>query len=124
MADYLIIGIGGFIGSIARYVLTVWIRDKWGMGLPIGTFVVNISGSFLIGLVTTVLMMRHIIDPQWRLFIVVGFLGAYTTFSTFEIETSTLLKQGETLAAALYVVFSVIIGYIALKLGDAAGRVI
>jgi CrcB protein len=122
MADFFIIGIGGFIGAIARYVLAVWITERWGMGFPLGTLVINVSGSLLIGLVTSFLTAKNIIDPQWRLLIVVGFLGAYTTFSTFEFETDALLKQGETAAAVLYVALSVVIGFIALRIGDAIGK--
>ncbi|MBF0458302.1 MAG: fluoride efflux transporter CrcB [Nitrospirae bacterium] len=122
MAEYLIIGIGGFIGAIARYALALWITGKWGKVFPLGTFVINVSGSFLIGLVMSTLAARNIVDPHWRLFIVVGFLGAYTTFSAFEFEIGSLLKQGEMFAAMLYMSLSVIVGFIALKIGDALGK--
>ncbi|WP_420263674.1 fluoride efflux transporter CrcB [Candidatus Magnetominusculus dajiuhuensis] len=122
MGDYLLIGIGGAVGAIARYALALWITGKWGRVFPLGTFVINISGSFLIGFVMSILAARNIIDPQWRLLIVVGFLGGYTTFSAFEFETGTLLKQGESLAAMLYVALSVIVGFIALRIGDALGK--
>ncbi|MBF0554773.1 MAG: fluoride efflux transporter CrcB [Nitrospirae bacterium] len=122
MADYLIIGAGGAVGAISRYALALWITGKWGRVFPLGTFVINVSGSFLIGLVMSVLAAKNIIDPQWRLLIVVGFLGGYTTFSAFEFETGALLKQGEALAAMLYVGLSVIVGFIALIIGDALGK--
>ncbi|MBF0487840.1 MAG: fluoride efflux transporter CrcB [Nitrospirae bacterium] len=122
MGDYLLIGIGGAVGAIARYALAFWIIGKWGRVFPLGTFVINVSGSFLIGFVMSILAARNIIDPQWRLLIVVGFLGGYTTFSAFEFETGTLLKQGESLAAMLYVALSVIVGFIALRIGDALGK--
>ncbi|MBF0567699.1 MAG: fluoride efflux transporter CrcB [Nitrospirae bacterium] len=122
MGDYLLIGIGGAVGAIARYALALWITGKWGRVFPLGTFVINISGSFLIGFVMSILAARNIIDPQWRLLIVVGFLGGYTTFSAFEFETGALVKQGESLAAMLYVALSVIVGFIVLRIGDALGK--
>ncbi len=118
MMDILIIGIGGFIGSVARYGMAVWIGQRWGRVFPLGTFVINVSGSFVIGLLMTLFTERLLVNPQWRLLLVVGFLGAYTTFSTFEYETGTLVRDGEWLIAAMNVVFSVTVGFIALKLGE------
>ena len=116
--NYLIIGVGGFAGAITRYALAVWIGQRWGRSFPLGTFVINISGSLLIGLLMPLLTERFIVNPQWRLLLVVGFLGAYTTFSTFEYETGTLLKDGEWLFASLNVILSVAVGFIALKIGE------
>jgi CrcB protein len=122
MIKYLVIGSGGFIGAIARYVLAAWIGEKWGRTFPLGTFVINVSGSFLIGLLMTLLAERFIVNPEWRLFLVVGFLGAYTTFSTFEYETGGLVRDGEWLLAALNVTLSVFAGFVALKLGEAMAK--
>jgi CrcB protein len=119
---YLLIGVGGFIGAITRYILAVWIGERWGRSFPLGTFVINVSGSFLIGLLMTLLAERFMVNPQWRLLLVVGFLGAYTTFSTFEYETGALLKDGELLLAGLNVVFSVLAGFVALKLGEVIAK--
>ncbi len=120
--NYLIIGAGGFVGAIARYVLALWIGQRWGRSFPLGTFVINISGSFLIGLLMTLMAERFTENPQWRLLLVVGFLGAYTTFSTFEYETGALLKDGEWLYAGLNVILSVSVGFIALKLGEVIAK--
>ncbi len=120
--NYLIIGIGGFIGAIARYEIAIWIGQRWGRTFPLGTFVINVTGSFLIGLLMTLMTERIIENPQWRLLLVVGFLGAYTTFSTFEYETGALLKDGEWLYASLNVIGSVIVGFIALKLGEVIAK--
>ena len=120
--NYLVIGVGGFVGAIARYVLAVWIGQRWGRSFPLGTFVINVSGSFLIGLLMTILAERFTENPQWRLLLVVGFLGAYTTFSTFEYETGALLKDGEWLYAGVNVIGSVFVGFIALKLGEIIAR--
>ena len=118
MINFLTIGIGGFLGAIARYGVAVWIGRQWGRSFPLGTFVVNVSGSFLIGLLMSLFTERFMVNPQWRLLFVVGFLGAYTTFSTFEYETGTLLRDGEWLIATLNIVLSVLVGFAALKLGE------
>ncbi len=116
--NYLIVGAGGFVGAITRYMLAVWIGQRWGRSFPLGTFVINVTGSFLIGLLMTLMAERIIENPQWRLLLVVGFLGAYTTFSTFEYETGALLRDSEWLYASLNVIGSVLVGFIALKLGE------
>lgn len=122
MINYLIVGIGGFIGAIARYAIGAWIGQKWGRSFPLGTFFVNVSGSFFIGLLMSLFTERFMVNPQWRLLLVVGFLGAYTTFSTFEYETGGLIKDGEWLIALLNIVFSVVAGFAALKLGEVIAK--
>ena len=122
MANIFIIGIGGFLGAISRYGVALWIGQRWGRNFPLGTFLINISGSFLIGLLMSLFTERFMVNPQWRLLLVVGFLGAYTTFSTFEYETGALMKDGEWLIAGLNVVLSVFAGFIALKLGEVIAK--
>lgn len=122
MVNILIIGLGGFLGAIARYGAAVWIGERWGRNFPLGTFVINVSGSFLIGLLMSLFTERFMVNPQWRLMLVVGFLGAYTTFSTFEYETGALLKDGEWLVALMNVVLSVVAGFVALKLGEVLAK--
>jgi len=122
MMNVLVIGIGGFVGAVARYGIAGWIGQRWGRSFPLGTFVINVSGSFLIGLLMTLMAERFTENPQWRLLLVVGFLGAYTTFSTFEYETGALLKDGEWLFAGLNVDLSVIVGFAALKLGEVMAK--
>ncbi|MHB8880856.1 MAG: fluoride efflux transporter CrcB [Thermodesulfovibrionales bacterium] len=116
--NILIVGAGGFLGAIARYAVALWIGQNWGRSFPLGTFVINVSGSLLIGLFMPLVTERFMVNPQWRLFFAVGFLGAYTTFSTFEFETGNLLKDGELALAALNVVLSVVAGFAALKVGN------
>lgn len=122
ITNCLIIGIGGFIGAVARYAMAIWIGNRWGRSFPLGTFVINVSGSFLIGLLMALLTEKLLVSPYWRLLLVVGFLGAYTTFSTFEYETGKLLEHGETLIAALNVVLSVLLGFAALKIGEVIAK--
>ena len=124
MANYFIIGIGGFLGAITRYVVSAWIGQRWGRSFPLGTFAINVSGSFLIGLLMSLFTERFMVNPQWRLFLTVGFLGAYTTFSTFEYETGTLLKDGEWLVAALNIGLSVVAGFAALKIGEIISKAV
>lgn len=118
LLNIFIIGIGGFLGAICRYGVALWIGQRWGRSFPLGTFVVNITGSLLIGLLMPLLTERFMTNPQWRMFLAVGFLGAYTTFSTFEYETGALLKDGEWLIAGLNAALSVVVGFFALKMGE------
>ena len=120
----IIVGIGGFVGAIVRYALAVWIGQAWGRTFPLGTFVINVSGSFLIGLLMTLFTERYAFDPAWRLLFVVGFLGAYTTFSTFEYETGKLINDSEWFFAAMNVVLSVTAGFVALKFGEVLAKII
>jgi fluoride exporter len=122
MNNILIVGIGGFLGAVARYAIAIWIGQKWGRSFPMGTFVINVSGSFLIGLLMVLFTERYLVNPQWRLLLVVGFLGAYTTFSTFEYETGSLLKDGEWMMALLNIVGSVVAGFVALKMGEVIAK--
>jgi fluoride exporter len=122
MSKYLWVGIGGFAGSIARYALGVWIYDRLGTRFPYGTFVINITGCFLIGVILTVLDSRIGVPPAWRLAIPIGFIGAYTTFSTFEYETFRSVHSGQASIGLLNIALSVIVGYFAVWLGVMAGR--
>jgi len=118
MANYIIIGLGGFLGAVSRYIVALWIGQKWGRIFPLGTFFVNISGCFFISLLMSLFTEKFMVSPQVRLFLIIGFLGAYTTFSTFEYETGNLVKDGEWFIALSNVILSVIAGFGALKLGE------
>ena len=111
MDKYLLVGLGGFLGAIARYALGGWAAEKWGGGFPYRTLLINVSGSFVLGLFLAVTASRLPLDPRWRLFFAVGFLGAYTTFSTFTYETVQLLLANNWRPALAYVGVSNVLGF-------------
>ena len=119
MDKYLVVLAGAGLGGLARYTLGTWIMARSGGRFPLGTFLINISGSFLIGLLMTLLTERWQPHPNWRLFLVVGVLGGYTTFSTLEYETLQAVRDGERWMGLLYVTGSVLFGYLAVWLGVA-----
>lgn len=121
MATALWVGIGGFMGAIARYVVAGW-ASRADETFPWGTFAVNISGSFLLGFVIGLMGERFAVHPDLRIGITVGFIGAYTTFSTFALETFELGETKAFAVAALNVIASVGVGLAAIWAGLAAGR--
>jgi len=114
---YIMVMLGGASGALVRYVLGTAIMARLGTRFPIGTLVINVSGSFLIGALMTLLTERLQPHPNWRLLLVVGFLGGYTTFSSFEWESLTLVRDGGRWLGLLNIVGSVVFGYIAVWLG-------
>lgn len=119
MDRYLVVLAGAGLGGLTRYALGTWIMARSGVRFPLGTFLINISGSFFIGLLMTLLTERLHPHPNWRLFLVVGVLGGYTTFSSFEYETLQAVRDGERWMGLLYVAGSVLLGYVAVWLGAA-----
>ena len=122
MLRYVMIAIGGAIGAIARFWVAAYVGQRMGTRFPYGTFLINISGSFLIGLIMTVLTERTHLSPNWRYLIPIGFIGAYTTFSTFEFETLRAMQDGQFIGGAMNVVASVLVGFLMVWLGVLAGR--
>jgi fluoride exporter len=121
LLKYLVVGVGGFLGAIARYMLGTYIGSRYGVRFPYGTFVINMSGCFLIGLIVT-LLARTTASPYWRYLIPIGFIGAYTTFSTFEYETLRAVQDGQVITGLLNVALSVTVGFAAVWAGTAIGR--
>jgi len=119
---YLLILLGGGVGSLARYVAGSAISSRLGARFPVGTMVVNVTGCFLIGLVMTELTERLHPHPYWRLVLVVGFLGGYTTFSSFEWETFSAVRDGGFWIGLANIVGSVAFGYAAVWLGAMLAR--
>jgi CrcB protein len=124
MAQYLWVGIGGALGAVARHALGAWIAGRAGGAWPWHTFAINASGSLAIGVLLTLLTERLDVDPTWRLFLVVGFLGGYTTFSSYTFEAITLLRAGDWAAAAWYVLGSNGVGIAGCFVGVAAARLL
>ena len=122
MMKYVMVGLGGCLGAVLRFWLGGYVSNRMGTRFPYGTFVINITGSFLIGFILTLLAERTHWSPNWRYLIPIGFIGAYTTFSTFEYETLRSLQDGEILMAGLNVSLSVIVGFVAVWLGVVTGR--
>jgi len=121
MLQVLFVALGGAIGSAARYLVGGWFAARFGAAFPYGTFVVNVTGSFIVGLFLAYAQERVSLSPYWRLFIAVGFVGGYTTFSTFEYESIRLLQDGEMLLATVYLIGSVVAGGVAAIAGIALG---
>ena len=118
---FLLILLGGGAGSLARYLAGSAISSRLGARFPTGTMVVNVTGCFLIGLIMTLLTERQP-HPYWRLVLVVGFLGGYTTFSSFEWETYSAVREGGFWIGLANVVGSVVLGYAAVWLGALLAR--
>jgi fluoride exporter len=114
---YLAVFTGAGLGGLARYLANTWIMAKYPGRFPLATFCINVTGSFLIGVLMTLLTERWQPHPNWRLFLVVGVLGGYTTFSSFEYETFRAVRDGARGIALFYVASSVVIGYFGVWLG-------
>ena len=122
MQKYLLIAAGGALGSIARFWVGSTISGRVGARFPYGTFVVNISACIIIGFILTLLGKRADLSPAWRYLIPIGFIGAYSTFSTFEWEIFSNLNSGAFWVALVYVTTSLVFGLIAVALGAALGK--
>lgn len=116
------IGAAGFAGALARYLVGGWVAARTRGAFPLGTLVVNVTGCFLLGLLFTLFTERVLPHPTLRAALTVGFLGAYTTFSTFSLETVRLVEDGALPLAVANVAGSVVTGMVAVYLGIFAGR--
>jgi CrcB protein len=121
MRTALLVGVAGFFGSVARYGVAGLV-GRVNEDFPWGTFVINVTGSFALGVLVGMFAHRLVLHPDLRIAITVGFLGAYTTFSTFTLETLGLFETGKAPWAMAYVVASVIAGITAVWLGTSLGR--
>jgi fluoride exporter len=117
------VGLGSALGGICRYLLTLFVVSRLGPGLPVATFLINLTGSFAIGVVSELGQTRAVgIDPLLRIALTVGFLGGYTTFSTFAYELLTLGAEREWRLSLTYAVASVLLGVLACYAGIVAAR--
>jgi CrcB protein len=110
MIRCLVVMIGGAIGAVSRFLVGSLIARFYSASFPIGTFLINVTGSFAIGILMTFFLKRPGLDTNWRLFLVTGVLGGYTTFSSFAWETLTSWRSGAEAVAILYVGLSVVLG--------------
>ena len=124
MMQLLVIGAGGAIGAIARYLLSSWVYSLSGRAFPWGTLAVNLLGSLLIGFFSVWLLERMTLSSEMRALLMVGFLGAFTTFSTFSLETLLLLQEGAVARAGVNIVVSVITCIFAAWMGTLIARAI
>ena len=115
MEKILLISAGAILGANARYWIGDWISQKWGTFFPFGTLLINISGSFLLGFLMTLATERWVVDPRWRLFLATGFLGAYTTFSTYTFESISLMMKGQWAAGITNLLGSAVLGAVAVR---------
>lgn len=109
MVYSLAVAAGGALGAVSRYWLMLWVSDQGGMRFPWGTLLVNVLGSCAIGVLYVLISERMVLTEQWRALLVVGYLGAFTTFSTFSLDALLLLQEGRVLPALAYVGTSVLL---------------
>ena len=124
MQKYILIAFGGALGSIARYWVGSTVAGRMGVKFPYGTFVINMTACVLIGFSLTLLARRADMNPAWRFLIPVGFIGAYSTFSTYEWETLSTMRSGAFLLAALYAVSSLVLGLAAVWGGSLLAEIL
>ncbi len=117
MKIILLVGTGGFVGSISRYLVSQLMQKVFETTFPLGTLVVNIVGSFLIGVIYALSERSEILSAEWRVFLAVGFCGGFTTFSSFAYENFAMVNIQQFLFSALYIGLSLILGLLAVYLG-------
>ena len=118
------VAIGAMLGANLRYAVSSWAADRWGPEFPFGTLLINVTGAFVIGLFLAFVGERTGLNPLWRLFFVTGFLGGYTTFSSYAWEALTLAQDGAWLWFVAYVGGSNLIGLVGVWLGAALARAV
>lgn len=125
MYKFLYVGMGGFFGAVSRYLsLALTVRLFGARTFPYGTMIVNISGCFLIGLGLGLATSREVLSPETRLMVFTGFLGSYTTYSTFAYESFVLAREGGFIASMANIIFHMILGLTAVWAGDFISRLV
>jgi fluoride exporter len=124
MENFLIISLGAIIGANLRYWVGGWAAGQFGASFPYGNLIINLSGSFILGLFMTLVTERFMVDPRWRLFFAIGLLGSYTTFSSYTYESLTLMMNGQWLSGLFNLFGSALLGGLAVAAGIFLGRLI
>lgn len=118
---YLAVGVGAALGANLRMVIANWAAMRWGVKFPYGTLIINVSGAFVIGLFMMAIAQRAGVNPLWRAFFVIGFLGGYTTFSSYAFDAFSLGSDGAWLRFGLYVLGSNALGLLGVWVGARIG---
>ncbi len=124
MLRFLILGLSGALGTICRYWLSGWVHQLFGTDLPYGTFLVNVTGCLLIGFLGTLANEKLVLSSETRLALFIGFLGAFTTFSSFSFETWNLFKEGQILEAGMTAISTLVVCFLVLILGVFLARLL
>ena len=122
LVTVLFVGIGGFFGAIARYLIDGWVLERTGAVFPWGTLVVNVSGAFVLGVLFALTVEHGVLPVELRAPVLIGFIGAYTTFSTLALESWRLIEDGSYVLGAANLAGSMVIGIVAVVVGLTAGR--
>ena len=122
MIKILLLCVGGAFGTVSRSLLSTMILKSAGSDFPYGTMIVNLLGCFIVGVLANLSEVKYCLTPNLKLLLIVGFVGAFTTFSAFILETADLMKEGETSRAFLNVFISLIVGFFVLRLGVLFGK--
>jgi len=120
--QYVAVAAGAMLGANLRYLVGNWAADRWGADFPYGTFLINLTGAFAIGVLLAFIGERVGVSPLWRLFFATGFLGGYTTFSSYTWEALTLAQEGEWVGAGVYILGSNLLGFVGVWLGATLAR--